>query len=356
MLILLSALLSTPGSMFRSRAVLELENTALRHQIGVLKRSARKRPKLTAADRLFWVFLSRVWGDWRSALDIVNRATVIAWHRKGFRLFWTWKIRQGRAGRPAVSREIRDLIRRMSRENPLWGAAHIHGELLKLGIEISETSVAKYVLRHRKPPSQTWRTFLDNHVRNLGSVLICKLGHYRNLVSVDFFTVPTIRFQVLYVFLVLAHDRRRVVHFNVIAHPTAEWTAQQLREAFPFDQVPRYLLRDRDKIFGDTFREQVKNLQIKEVLSAHRSPWQRDYVERVIGSIRRECLEHVIVFGESSLRRILSSYLSYYHQTRPHLSLEKDAPEPRPIQRPELGPVLAVPQLGGLHRYERRAA
>jgi putative transposase len=186
MLILLSAVFSTLCSMFRSRAALELEHIALRHQIGVLKRSARKRPKLTAADRLFWVFLSRVWGDWRSALDIVRPATAIAWHRKGFRLFWTWKIRHGRVGRPAVSREVRDLIRRMSRENPLWGSPHIHGELLKLGIEISETSVAKYVARHRKPPSQTWRTFLDNHVQNL--------------VSVDFFTVPTIRFQVLYVF------------------------------------------------------------------------------------------------------------------------------------------------------------
>ena len=343
MLILLSALLSSLGSMFRSRAALQLENIALRHQIGVLKRSARKRPKLTAADRLFWVFLSRVWCDWRSARDIFKPATAIAWHRKGFRLFWIWKIRHGRAGRPAVSHEVRDLIRRMSRENSLWGAPHIHGELLKLGIEIGETGVAKYMVRHRKPPSQTWRTFLDNHVRNL--------------VSVDFFTVPTIRFQVLYVFLVLAHDRRRVVHFNVTAHPTAQWTAQQLREAFPFDQTPRYLLRDRDRIFGNTFRDQVKDMKIKEVLSAPRSPWQRAYVERVIGSIRRECLDHMIVFGEASLRRTLSSYFSYYHETRPHLSLEKDAPEPRPIQRPELGPVVALPQVGGLHhRYERRAA
>ena len=169
--------------------------------------------------------------------------------------------------------------------------------------------------------------------------------------------MPTIRFQVLYVFLVLSHHRRRVVHFNVTAHPTAEWTAQQLREAFPFDQIPRYLLRDRDQIFGDTFRVQVKDMQIKEVLSAPRSPWQRAYVERVIGSIRRECLDHVIVFEEASLRRTLSSYFSYYHQTRPHLSLKKDSPEPRPIQRPELGPVIAVRQVGGLHhRYERRAA
>jgi len=341
--ILLSALLSTLCLRFRSRAVLELEYIALRHQIGVLRRSARKRPKLTPADRLFWVFLSRVWCDWRSALAIVKPETVIAWHRRGFRLFWTWKIRHGQAGRPAGCGEVRDLIRRMSRENQLWGAPHIHGELLKLGIEISQTSVAKYMVRHRKPPSQTWRTFLDNHVNNL--------------VSVDFFTVPTIRFQVLYVFLVLAHDRRRVVHFNVTAHPTAEWTAQQLREAFPFDQIPRYLLRDRDRIFGETFREQVKDMNIQEVLSAPRSPWQRAYVERVIGSIRRECLDHVIVFNEASLRRTLSLYFAYYHRTRPHLSLAKDSPEPRLAQPPELGRVVAVPQVGGLHhRYERCAA
>src|SRR5579864_5582097 len=256
MLSVLCLFLSAMFSVFRSRTALEVENLALRHQIGVLRRSAKKQPKLTVADRVFWAWLSGAWADWRSALVIVKPETVIAWHRKGFRLFWTWKIRHGRTGRPAISREVRDLIRRMSRENPLWEAPHIHGELLKLGIEISQTSVAKYMVRHRTPPSQTWRTFLDNHVNSL--------------VSVDFFTVPTIRFQVLYVFLVLAHDRRRMVHFNVTAHPTAEWTAQQLREAFPFEQIPRYLLRDRDKIFGDTFREQVKDMQIKEVLSAPR--------------------------------------------------------------------------------------
>jgi len=322
---------------------MELENVALRHQIGVLRRSAKKRPKLTPADRLVWVILSRIWGDWRSALAIVKPETVIAWHRKGFRLFWTWKVRRGKAGRPAVTREVRDLIRRLSRENPLWGAPHIHGELLKLGLEIGETSVGKYMLRRRKPPSQTWRTFLDNHVKDL--------------VSVDLFTVPTIRFQILYVFLVLAHDRRRVIHFNVTAHPTAEWTGQQLREAFPFDQSPRYLLRDRDGIFGDDFRKQVHDMKIEEVLSAPRSPWQRAYVERVIGSIRRECLDHLIVFGEGSLRRTLSSYFSYYHRTRPHLSLEKDAPESRLVQPPELGRVVALREVGGLHhRYERCAA
>jgi len=213
-----------------------------------------------------WVCLSRLWRDWRSALAIVQPATVVAWHRAGFRLFWTWKVRRGRPGRPVISREVRDLIRKMCRENPLWGAPRIHGELLKLGIDIGETSASKYIVRCRKPPSQTSRTFLENHLTQM--------------VSIDFFTVPTIRFQVLYVFLVLAHDRRRILHFNVTAHPTAEWTGQQLREAFPFDQLPRYLLRDRDAIFGDEFREQVRDMGIHEVLSTPRSPWQRAYVER----------------------------------------------------------------------------
>jgi len=309
----------------------------------VLQRAAPKRPRLTRTDRLLWVWLSQTWRDWRAALTIVKPETVIAWHRKGFRLFWTWQIRRGQAGRPVVSFDVRDLIRQMCRENPLWGAPRIHGELLKLGITIGETSVSKYMVRRRQPPSQTWRTFLDNHVKDL--------------VSVDFFNVPTIRFHVLYVFLVLAHDRRRILHFNVTAHPTAEWTAQQLREAFPFDQLPRYLLRDRDGIFGEAFRRQVRAMSIHDVLSTARSPWQRAYVERVIGSIRRECLDHVIVFNEASLRRILRRYVAYYHGSRPHLSLEKDSPDRRSVEPPEQGPIVAIPQVGGLHhRYERRAA
>jgi transposase InsO family protein len=231
----------------------------------------------------------------------------------------------------------------MSGENPRWSAPRIHGELLKIGIDIGETSVGKYMVRPRKPPSQTWRTFLENHAKTM--------------VSVDFFTVPTIRFQVLYVFLVLAHDRRRIVHFNVTAHPTAEWTAQQLREAFPFDEIPQYLLRDRDGIFGRAFSQDVKAMGIEEVLSAPRSPWQRAYVERVIGSIRRECLDHVIVLSEASLYRQMKSFMAYYHDSRTHLSLEKDAPESRPVQAPDAGPVISIPQLGGLHHcYERRAA
>src|SRR4051812_29949542 len=314
----LALFLAGASSVLKTRAALQLENVALRHQIGVFQRSQKKRPQLHAADRLLWVWLSRVWADWRSSLVIVRPETVVAWHRNAFRLFWTWKIRRGTAGRPAVSRDVRDLIRHMSNENPGWGAPRIHGELLKLGINIGETSVSKYLVRNRKPPSQTWRTFLDNHVKSL--------------VSVDFFTVPTIRFQVLYVFLVLAHERRRIVHFAVTPHPTAEWTAQQLREAFPWDTAPRFLLRDRDRIFGQEFVEQVQAMGIEEILSTPRSPWQRAYVERLIGTIRRECLDHLIVLNEKCLRWHLQSFVDYYHRSRTHLSLEKDTPESRPIQ------------------------
>jgi putative transposase len=261
MLISLTTFLAILSSLFHARAALQLENLALRHQIGVLQRSAGKRSKLTPVDRLLWICLSRLWRDWRSALSIVKPETVIAWHLAGFRLFWTWKVRHGQPGRPIISREVRDLICQMCRQNPSWGAPRIHGELLKLGIDIGESSVSKYLVRCRKPPSQTWRTFLDNHLQQL--------------VSIDFFTVHTIRFQVLYVFLVLAHERRRILHFNVTAHPTAQWTGQQLREAFPFDQLARFLLRDRDAIFGIEFRERVRDMGICEVLSAPRSPWQR---------------------------------------------------------------------------------
>ena len=339
----LFSVLGALASMFKTSTQLRLENLALRQQLAVLRRSAPKRLKRTPTDRIFWVWLRRVWADWKSALMIVKAETAVAWHRKGFRLFWTWKIHRGKAGRPSVPPEVRDLIRVMSRNNPRWGAPRIHGELLKLGIEITEPTVAKYMVRHRKPPSQTWRTFLENHVKSM--------------VSVDFFTVPAIRFEILYVFLVLAHDRRRILHFGVTAHPTAEWTAQQLREAFPWDSAARYLLGDRDQIFGKDFVYQVKATGIKQVLSAPRSPWQRAYVERLMGSIRRECLDHLIVFGERSLHRTLASYASYYHNWRTHLSLGKESPQSRRIQASAEGKVVEIREVGGLHHhYERRAA
>ncbi|MGH9391194.1 MAG: integrase core domain-containing protein [Vicinamibacteria bacterium] len=214
---------------------------------------------------------------------------------------------------------------------------------MKLGIEISQSSVAKYIPRSRKFPSPTWRTFLENHVTDL--------------VSIDFFTVPTASFRVLFALVILAHDRRRVLHLNVTAIPSALWTAQQLRKAFPWNSAPRFLLRDRDGIYGDAFVRTVEAMGIEQVRISPRSPWQSPYVERLIGSVRRECLDHVIVLNERHLSRILREYFAYYHSSRTHLSLLKDAPDPRGIEQPSMGEVVAISQVGGLHhRYTRRAA
>src|SRR5262245_37226151 len=326
----------------RTQRCLALENLALRHQLAVLQRTA-PRPRLRTGDRSFWVLLSRLWSGWTDAISVVQPATVVRWQRSGFKLFWIWKSRRTGPGRPAVAPKIRALIRQMSRTNPLWGAPRIHGELQKLGVEISQATVSKYVVRHRRPPSQTWRTFLDNH---LGT-----------LVSVDFFTVPTVLFKVLFVFVVLAHERRRVVHINVTDTPTAQWTAQQLVEAFPWQTAPRYLLRDRDAVYGVAFSRRAQSMGIHEVKTAARSPWQNPYVERLIGTFRRECLDHVIVLNETHLRRLLRGYLIYYHGARTHLALDKDAPEPRPVERLDQGRIVETPLVGGLHhRYTRHAA
>lgn len=343
MLALFVSVFAALCSSSRTRAALQLEILALRHQINVLQRSQRGRVHLRTADRLFWTWLMHLWSGCRSGLAIVKAGTAIAWHRKGFRLYWTWKSRHGQPGRPPLAKEIREIIRKMSLANPLWGAPRIHGELLKLGIDVSQATVATYLVHTRRPPSQTWRAFLNNHVTQL--------------VSTDFFVVPTVTFRILLVLVVLAHHRRRVVHFNVTANPTSEWTARQITEAFPWDSAPRYLLHDRDLIYGDCFREAIRELGTHEVLAAPRSLWQSPYVERLIGSIRRECVDHVIVLNEASLRRTLRSYLRYYQSSRTHLSLAKDAPEERAVQPPERGPVIENPQVGGLHhRYERRAA
>jgi putative transposase len=231
----------------------------------------------------------------------------------------------------------------MSRDNPLWGAPRIHGELLKLGIEVGQTTVSKYMIRHRKPPSQSWRTFLKNHAKDI--------------VSVDFFTVPTATFRVFYVFVIMSNARRRIVHFNVTESPTAVWTGQQIVEAFPWGTAPRYLIRDRDRKFGEEFVHRVESMDIKQVLIAARWPWQNPYVERVIGSIRRDCLGHTIIFNERHLRRVLTEYDRYYNENRTHLGLEKDCPDPRAIKFPDSGAVQSEPMVGGLHhRYFRQAA
>ena len=341
MLNLLRSVVLASLAFFRTRRQLAAEILALRHQLGVLKRSV-KRPRLSNVDGKLWVLLSRRWASWSESLIIVKPATVIRWHRAGFRWYWAWRSRS-KGGRPAIDPEVRALIKRMATAN-LWGAPRIHGELLKLGFQVSEAIVSKYMPRRRKPPSQTWRTFLDNHIKDL--------------VSVDFFVVPTVFFHVLFVFVVLAHDRRRILSVNVTTNPSAKWTSEQLVQAFPWESAPRYLLRDRDGIYGACFRRRVQNLGIREVVIARRSPWQNPYAERVIGRLRRELLDHVIVFNEAHLRRLLRRFVDdYYHRCRTHLSLGKDSPEPRAVEPPATGKVVELPLVGGLHhRYARRAA
>jgi transposase InsO family protein len=329
-------------SLFKSRRQLTLENLALRQQLAMLKPSV-KRPRVSTLDRLFWILFSKYVDGWRAMLHALHPDTVVRWHRQGFRFYWRWRSRGHKPGRLAIDAGLRKLIRKMQATNIGWGAPRVHGELLKLGIEISQATVSKYMARYQKPPSQTWRTFLGNHTECLAAM--------------DFFTVPTAGLRVLYVFIVLSHDRRRVVHFNVTEHPTAQWTAQQLVEAFPFDSAPRYLLRDRDAIYGDLVQRRIRGLGIEEVVTAPRSPWQNPFCERVTGSIRRDRLDHVIVLDERHLRRILREYLNYYHTCRTHLSLNKDPPETRTVEPPEMGDIVAFPHVGGLHhRYGRMAA
>jgi putative transposase len=339
---ILRAAVAFVHALFRSRLALQAEILALRHQLAVYQRTGA-RPRLKPADRMLWAWLSRAWPGWREALVLVKPETVIAWRRRKFREYWTRLSRSGKPGRPSIPREVRDLIRRMSTANPLWGAPRIVGEMAKIGIDLPHSTVAKYMVRRRKPPSATWRAFLKNHVQEI--------------VATDFFVVPTVRNQILFVFLVLAHERRRVLHFNVTAYPTAEWTAQQIVEAFAWTDPPKYLLRDRDGVYGTTFRKRVAGLGFEEVLIAAQSPWQNPFIERLIGSIRRECLDHTVVLGERHLKRILTDYFRYYHRWRTHQALEMDSPEGRETHSSARGRVAGVAEVGGLHHhYERVAA
>jgi putative transposase len=340
MLALVSELFFWLAHRFRGRAALELEVIALRHQLAVLRRQHPGRVRLFAIDRLVWVWLYQVRPRCLDFMVLVKPATVVQWHRQGFRLYWRWR---SRSGRPSINQEIRDLVRQMSMANPLWGAPRIHGELLKLGVEISQATVAKYMIRRPGSPSSTWRSFLRNQAIGIAAI--------------DMFVVPSAGFRLLFVALILIHDRRKLVHFNITRHPTAAWLSRQVTEAFPWDTAPRFLLRDRDSSYGSVFSKRVEAMGTTEVITARRSPWQNAYVERAIGSIRRECLDYVIVFNERHLRRVLSSYADYYHRTRTHLSLGKDCPDTRPVQPLEHGKVIAIAQVGGLHhRYERLAA
>ena len=333
---ILRFLFSLLTSTLRSRLSLQLEVAALRHQLGAY-RSRRQRPRIRPPDRLLWSFLARFWSGWRRALFFAQPRTVTLWQQKRFRCYWRALSQSGYPGRPKIAPELRTLIKRMWWSNPTWGSPRIVAELRKLGIEVAKSTVEKYKPRGEQLPSATWRTFLDLHLKEL--------------VAVDFFVVPTARFKVLFVFLVLAHDRRKIIHFNVTQNPTAQWTAQQIVEAFPFDTAPRYLLRDGDGIYGERVRRRLKSLGIDEIVTAPASPWQNAYVERMIGSLRRELLDHVIVINERHLKRLLSSYLDYYHPWRTHQSLGYDAPDGRRVRLGKPGQIFELPIVNGLHHY-----
>src|SRR6202140_4004736 len=318
--------------LFRSRASLQAEILTLRHQLNVMRRKSPQRLAFTSIDRLVFAGLYRLAPGMLDALKIVRPETVVRWHRAGFRAYWRWKSRP-RSGRPKTPLEIRQLIREMSLANPLWGAPRLHGELLKLGIDVGQTTVAKYMARGRRPPSQGWKTFLHNHADGIASI--------------DLFVVPTISFRLLYGLLIVGHGRRQILWFGVTAHPTAEWIANQITAACGWEQAPRYLIRDRDRAYGAVFTRRLRAMGIRDRPTAPRSPWQNGHTERLIGSIRREWLDHVVVFGERHLRHVLLSYMQYYNGVRTHLSLNKDAPVSRAVQA--IGHILCRPVLGGLH-------
>jgi transposase InsO family protein len=337
MLALIRVTFGLLADLFRSRAALEAEVLVLRQQIIVLRRGKPFRRPLMAADRFLLGWICRLFPSARAALALVRPETVVRWHRAGFRTFWHWKSSRW-PGRPVVPAEIRQLIREMSIANPLWGAPRIHGELLKLGIDIGQTSVAKYMTRRREPPSQGWKTFLRNHADGIAAM--------------DLFVVPTVSFRLLYGLMIMGHGRRQILWLGVTAHPTAEWIANQLTEACGWERTPVYLIRDRDGCYGQVFTRRLRSLRIRDHPTSPRSPWQNGYAERLIGSIRRECLDHVVVFGERHLRHVLSCYMEYYNATRTHLSLGKDAPNGRAAQ--SVGRIKCRPVLGGLHHQYAR--
>src|ERR1700682_5207432 len=329
---LLCFVLGIFASPFKSKIRLAAENAALRHQLIVLRRKMRGRAWLTNNDRWFFIQMYRWFPSILQVLTIICPETLVRWHRAGFRYYWRWKSRS-LGERLEIETELRALIRQMSMENPLWGAPRIHGELLKLGFEVAQSSVAKYMVKRRGPPSQGWLTFLRNHAPDIAAM--------------DLFVVRTVGFDLLYALVIVRLDRRDLVWINVTTNPTAEWVARRITEAFPWDGAPGYMIRDRDRIYGTVVTRRLRSMGIRDRPTAPASPWQSGFAERLIGSLRRECLDHVIVLGEVHLRRILKSYARYYNETRAHLALDQYAPLSRTVKR--AGRILCRPVLGGLH-------
>ena len=311
MFTILHALGMFVADLFKSRCRLEAENLFLRYQLNISLRRAPPRLRLHGIDRALLVWMTSLWPSLLGATQVLQPETILRWHRSGFKAFWRWKSRN-RAGRPKIDRDLRDLIQRMSRENPLWGASRIHGELLMLGFEVAQSTVSKYMAGPSKPPSQTWKTFLRNHAEAIAAIDMC--------------VVPTLTFDLLFAFLVLGHGRRQLLWFEVTRHPTAQWLAQQITEAFPWTSAPTYLVRDNDGAYGHVFTSRVRAMGIRDRPISPASPWQNGIAERLIGTLRRECLDQVLILGESHLRHVLASYAAYYNQARTHLALQKDAP------------------------------
>ncbi len=333
-------LLQSFRSLFYSRLELLLENASLKQQLAALKKE-NPRPKLSRFDRIFWVWLSRLWKKWKDSLIFVAPETVINWHRKGFRLYWKFISQRGKKkGKNTINKEIRKLIRQMANENPIWGAPRIHGELVKLGFDVSERTVSRYLSKIRPSGNRfnKWMFFLDNQRKGIAAM--------------DFFIVPTLFFKQLYCFFIIHHDRRRILYFNVTFHPSASWVCNQIQKAFSsVKETTKYMVYDRDTIFSQLVANTLSSLGIETKRTSYRSPWQNGVAERWIGSCRRELLDHVIILNEKHLHRLLEEYVEYYNHDRTHYNLDKDPPITRPVQGKgsDNDKVIALPRLGGLH-------
>ncbi len=326
--------------LFTTKQGLILENLMLRQQLNIYKRK-NKRPKLENIDRIILVWISRVFSKWKSVLVVAKAATLIGWHRKGFKLYWKRKSR--RVGRPNIDWELIKLIRKLQKENSTWTAQRIQGELVKLGLDVSDNTVAKYMRKSKSDDGkrQRWLTFLRNHAKHI--------------VGIDFLVARTIFFRSIHVFVAISHDRRKILHFALTANPHSQWAIQQLRETFAFDETTKYVIRDNDGIYSNEFKQTIKRFGLKDTPTAPRSPWQNPFAERVIGTLRRECLDHMIILNEIHLYNILHEYIfEYYNVSRTHMSLGKDSPEHRTIQKD--GKIVSKPILGGLHHIYSRAA